>query len=273
MKYESFEPSGSFFMLNENTMLGQGDCITEMQKMESNIIDLTVTSPPYDNLRTYAGTLDWNFDIFKQVANELYRITKDGGVVVWVVGDATIKGSETGTSFRQALYFKEIGFNLHDTMIWQKSKIVPMDFKCNRYYQEFEYMFVLSKGKPKKCNYIKIDSIHAGKKTISINRMNNGLMRDDRVEKQKGRVVADKKTKGNIWLYSNTSKNIHPAVFPEQLANDHIISWSSENDVVFDPFMGSGTTGKMAKLNNRKFIGIEKVPEYFEIAKKRIQDS
>ena len=159
-----------------NIQLWQGDCITEMQKMESGIIDLTVTSPPYDNLRTYAGTLDWNFEIFKQVANELYRITKDGGVVVWVVGDATIKGSETGTSFRQALYFKDVGFNLHDTMIWQKSKIVPMDFKCNRYYQEFEYMFVLSKGKPKKCNYIKINSIHAGKKAISINRMNNDLI-------------------------------------------------------------------------------------------------
>ena len=121
----------------------QGDCITEMQKMESNIIDLTVTSPPYDNLRTYAGTLDWNFDIFKQVANELYRITKDGGVVVWVIGDATVKGSETGTSFRQALYFKEIGFNLHDTMIYAKNSYMPLTH--NRYEQAFEYMFILSK--------------------------------------------------------------------------------------------------------------------------------
>lgn len=151
-------------VITEDLQLLFGDCLERMKEIPDGSVDLTVTSPPYDNLRTYAGTLEWNFEIFQQVANDLYRITKDGGVVVWVVGDATVKGSETGTSFRQALYFKEIGFNLHDTMIWQKSKIVPMDFKCNRYYQEFEYMFILSKGKPKTCNYIKIDSIHAGKK-------------------------------------------------------------------------------------------------------------
>lgn len=239
----------------------QGDCITEMQKMESNIIDLTVTSPPYDNLRTYAGTLDWNFDIFKQVANELYRITKDGGVVVWVVGDATVKGSETGTSFRQALYFKEIGFNLHDTMIYQR-KTAPLTH--NRYEQEFEYMFVFSKRKPKCCNHILIPSIHAGKDKGSV-----GKNRQQHIAEKT--IVKSERIKGNIWHYAVGGKKIdHPATFPEQLANDHIISWSNENDLVFDPFMGSGTTGKMAKLNNRKFIGIEKVPEYFQIAKERI---
>lgn len=239
----------------------QGDCITEMQKMESNIIDLTVTSPPYDNLRTYAGTLEWNFDIFKQVANELYRITKDGGVVVWVVGDATVKGSETGTSFRQALYFKEIGFNLHDTMIYQR-KTAPLTH--NRYEQEFEYMFVLSKGKPNCCNHILIPAVHGGKDKGSI-----GKNRQEHLAIKT--IVKHNKIKGNIWCYAVGGKRIdHPAIFPEQLANDHIISWSNENDVVFDPFMGSGTTGKMAKLNNRKFIGIEKVPEYFQISKERI---
>ena len=239
----------------------QGDCITEMQKMESGIIDLTVTSPPYDNLRTYAGTLEWNFDIFKQVANELYRITKDGGVVVWVVGDATIKGSETGTSFKQALYFKEIGFNLHDTMIYQR-KTAPLTH--NRYEQEFEYMFVFSKVKPKCCNHILIPTIHAGKDKRSV-----GKNRQQHIAEKT--IVKSERIKGNIWCYAVGGKKIdHPAIFPEQLANDHIISWSNENDVVFDPFMGSGTTGKMAKLNNRKFIGIEKVPEYFRIAKERI---
>ena len=246
------------------TQLWQGDCITEMQKMESSVVDLTVTSPPYDNLRTYAGTLDWNFDIFKQVADELYRITKDGGVVVWVVGDATIKGSETGTSFRQALYFKEIGFNLHDTMIWQKPNPIPT--QSTRYQQEFEYMFVFSKQKPKTFNPIKVKSKKAG---VIVKK--HRAKKDNHTYNNEGFYrVQGKKIAGNIFSISNTRGNGHPAIFPESLASGHIISWSNENDVVFDPFMGSGTTGKMAKLNNRKFIGIEKVAEYFEIAKERI---
>ena len=255
-----------------NIQLMQGDCIAEMQKMESSIIDLTVTSPPYDNLRTYAGTLDWNFEIFQQVAKELYRITKDGGVVVWVVGDATIKGSETGTSFRQALYFKEIGFNLHDTMIYQKSNYMPLTH--NRYEQAFEYMFVFSKGKLKTFNPLLKYNKSAGEKRKGTHRIDGDNLR----KKNSLKSVKKQSQKSNIWVYSvgkggSTNDAIafkHSAIFPEQLANDHIISWSNENDVVFDPFMGSGTTGKMAKLNNRKFIGIEKVPEYFEIAKERI---
>ena len=153
-----------------------GDCITEMQKMDDCCVDLTVTSPPYDNLRTYAGTLDWNFDIFKQVADELYRITKDGGVVVWVVGDATIKGSETGTSFRQALYFKEIGFNLHDTMIYQKSNYMPLTH--NRYEQAFEYMFVFSKGKLKTFNPLLKDNKSAGEKGKGTHRIDGDNLRE-----------------------------------------------------------------------------------------------
>lgn len=246
----------------------QGDCITEMQKMESNLIDLTVTSPPYDNLRTYAGTLDWNFEIFQQVANELYRITKDGGVVVWVVGDATVKGSETGTSFRQALYFNEIGFNLHDTMIYQKST-PPLSH--NRYEQNFEYMFILSKGKPSVFNGIREP------KEYKDGRSNKafGKNKDDSVDYGYS-SNEETRLKRNVWKIfagGGSSDNLaskHPAIFPESLANDHIISWSNVGDVIFDPFMGSGTTGKMAKLNNRRFIGIEKVPEYFEIAKNRI---
>ncbi len=277
MKYESFEPSGSFFMLNENTMLGQGDCITEMQKMESNTIDLTVTSPPYDNLRTYAGTLEWNFEIFKQVANELYRITKDGGVVVWVVKDSVKNGNKSLTSFKQCLHFQNIGFNVYDVMIYSKtSGCMPHK---NRYKDSFEYMFVFSKGKPSTVNLI-IDrkNKYAGTLTRSKTTMREkeGNLTDRSVQ-----TVAELGLRYNIWEYATgmgntTSDKIafdHPAIFPESLANDHIISWSNEGDLVFDPFMGSGTTGKMAKLNNRRFIGIEKVPEYFEIAKKRVQES
>ena len=248
-----------------------GDCITEMQKMESNIIDLTVTSPPYDNLRTYAGTLEWNFEIFQQVANELYRITKDGGVVVWVVGDATIKGSETGSSFRQALYFKDIGFNLHDTMIYQKST-PPLSH--NRYEQNFEYMFVLSKGKPRTFNGIR----EPRKYKDSRKNKAFGKNKDDSIDYGFSSNT-ETRLKRNIWNIfagggsSDKIASKHPAIFPESLANDHIISWSNENDLVFDPFMGSGTTGKMAKFNNRNFIGVEKVEEYFSIAKERIENA
>lgn len=238
--------------------------------MESNIIDLTVTSPPYDNLRTYAGTLEWNFEIFQRVANELYRITKDGGVVVWVVGDKTVKGSETLTSFKQAIYFNEIGFNVHDTMIYKKTNPIPQNH--NRYEQCFEYMFVFSKGKPKTFNPIKEETKNKGKSFDWGGRktkIDDSQCRRHRESELIG--VNPTKTKMNIFEYSiGGGKTGHPAVFPKQLANDHITSWSNENDLVFDPFMGSGTTGKMAKLNNRRFIGIEKVPEYFEIAQKRI---
>ena len=263
------------FIKTDNYEIYNYDCIEMMDLLiaQGKQVDLTVTSPPYDDLRDYEKSLVWNFDVFKQVANRLYDITKEGGVVVWVVGDKTIKGSESGTSFKQALYFKEIGFNLHDTMIYAKSKIVPMDFKCNRYYQGFEYMFVFSKGKPKVCNYIRVPSKHGGKNTISINRKENGDLRTDRKEKQIGRIVSDTKIKSNIWEYASQSIKGHPAVFPEKLAEDHIISWSNEGDVILDCFMGSGTTGKMALLNNRKFIGIEKVEDYFEISKQRIEES
>lgn len=254
-----------------------GDCIIEMQKMNDCCIDLTVTSPPYDNLRTYKDTLDWNFDIFKQVANELYRITKDGGVVVWVVGDKTEKGSETLNSFRQALYFNEIGFNVHDTMIYAKNNVYAHDPRNKRYKQCFEYMFIFSKGKPNTYNEIKDrPNKNAGKKLGGTKgRTKEGVKRD-----LKPVIMSDFQARFNIWNYT-TGRSVssdkiafdHPAIFPEQLANDHIISWSNEGDTVLDPFMGSGTTGKMAKLNNRKFIGIEKVEDYFEIAKNRIESA
>jgi len=236
-----------------------------MKLAPSNIIDLTVTSPPYDNLRTYNDSSTWDFSVFKEVADGLFRITKEGGVIVWIVGDATIKGSKTATSFRQALYFKEIGFNFHDSMIWGKPNPIPRTH--NRYEQSFEYMFVFSKGKPARWNPLKINCKLAGKKRSGT------IQQDDsgkRTDKHKGGYYSKTKIMGNIWSVVNKNKTNHPAVFPESLARDHILSWSNENDLIFDPFMGSNTTGKMAVINNRKFIGIEKVPEYFEIAKKRL---
>ena len=252
--------------------LTKGDCLEVMKNIPDNSIDLVVTSPPYDNLRSYNGNIEqWCFDKFKKIANELFRVTKDGGVVVWIVGDSTIKGSETGSSFKQALYFKECGFNIHDTMIWQK--ISPFQHH-NRYIPAFEYMFIFSKGKPKTANIIKDrKNKYANQKVHGTERQRNGKTKP-LSNVQKSKVVKEYGSRLNIWDISNEKKNKtgHPAVFPEQLAHDHIITWSNENEIVLDPFMGSGTTGVACINTNRKFVGIEIDDTYFETAKKRIKN-
>ena len=246
------------------------NCLETMAKMPDNFIDLTVTSPPYDGLRTYNG---YSFD-FESVAKELYRVTKEGGVVVWVVGDATVKGSETGTSFKQALYFNEIGFNLHDTMIFQKTNPIPQIYR-KRYNGIFEYMFVFSKGKVKTHNPIKIDCLHAGLELNGTTYKN--YSKNEQTREKLAKPVKDKKIKGNIWEYvvgkrrEDQEAKGHPAPFPCELVKDHIISWSNENDLVYDPFMGSGTTAKMSILNNRNWIGSEISSEYCYIIKERIK--
>jgi len=245
--------------------------------MPDKCIDLTVTSPPYDDMRNYKG---FSFN-FEEVAKELYRITKDGGVVVWIVGDATIKGSETGTSFRQALYFKEIGFNLHDTMIYQKDAC-PFP-EINRYYPMCEYMFVFSKGKPKTVNLIadKPNKRYGKKVASSTQRQPDGkTVKMSANKTDPTRIVKKYGVRGNVWQYSpgynKSTKDKyaykHPAMFPEQLAEDHIISWSNPGDIVFDPFVGSGTTAKMAYLNGRNYCGIDISEEYCKIARQRVED-
>ena len=254
--------------------LYQGDCLDVMDKLieEGVEIDLTVTSPPYDDLRNYNNTLVWNFNVFKQVADRLYKITKNGGVVVWVVNDKTKNGSETGSSFKQALYFKEIGFNLHDTMIYAKNNPMP-NSNSKRYTQAFEYMFVLSKGKPKTFNPIMEKSKYGGEFTFGEPSTWN---KDGELIKKERRKINEYKKVSNIFYYtvgSTVNKHIkHPALFPEKLAEDQILSWSNEDDLILDCFMGSNTTGKMALLNNRNYIGIEKVKEYFEIAENRLKN-
>ena len=244
------------------------NCLETMAKMPDNFIDLTVTSPPYDNLREYNG---YSFT-FEDIAKELYRVTKKGGVVVWVVGDATINGSESGTSFKQALFLKEIGFNLHDTMIYRKENYAPLTHK--RYEQEFEYMFVFSKGKPTTFNPILVDCIHAGK-VIKRSRSTYevGIRQREESDKQP-KPTGDKKQKGNVWSYKvGGGKTVnHVAQFPLQLATDHIRSWSNEGDLVYDCFMGSGTTAIAAINNKRKFIGSEISEEYCKIIENRIKE-
>jgi len=250
-----------------------GDCLEKMAEIPDGSVDLTVTSPPYDNLRTYEGTLNWNEDIWKQVLEQLYRVTKQGGVVVWVVGDATIKGSETGTSFKQALYAKEIGFNLHDTMIWDKGCFTA---PCvNRYGNVFEYMFILSKGSPKSSTLIQDRrNKKAGQKIYGTKREADGSMK---MTSKHGTVRSDYGQRFNIWsqpcVQSHAERTEHPAQFPLKLAHDHILSWSNKGDTVLDPFMGSGTTGVACLNTNRSFIGIEKNLSYFNLATDRIRNT
>ena len=239
-----------------------GDCLEVMKDIPDNSIDLTVTSPPYDNLRTYNG---YTFD-FEGIAKELYRITKDGGVVVWVVGDETRNFCESLSSFKQALYFNEIGFNLLDTMIYYKQNYAPAYPTLRRYANQFEYMFVFSKGKPKTFNPIQKE------KVIIASGMSSFSKRDgSKIVKYVDRNTRPTKDASNVWEYPSSSKNQnHPAVFPEKLAEDHILSWSNEGDTILDPMAGSGTTLKMAKKNNRNYIGIEISPEYIDIINKRL---
>lgn len=238
-----------------------------MARMPDNFIDLTVTSPPYDNLRNYNG---YSFD-FENVAKQLYRVTKTGGVVVWVVGDATINGSESGTSFRQALYFMECGFRLHDTMIYAKKNTPPLSH--NRYEQQFEFMFVFSKGAIKTVNLLKETSTYGGSKNRSTRR--NGMNKDGLIKAHGyGKPVYELKVRTNIWYYivgsARNNNGEHPAVFPDELAKEHIYSWSNEGDLIYDPFTGSGTTLKMAHLQKRNWIGSEISQQYVDLANKRI---
>jgi len=247
-----------------------GDAVEIMKTMPLNSIDLVVTSPPYDELRNYNGYI-FNFE---GMAKGLFRVMKKGGVVVWVVGDQTIKGNETGTSFRQALYFKQVGFNLFDTMIYLKP---PRGAVGNNkaYWQTFEYMFVFSKGIPKTINLIK------DRENIEEREGDSGTKRlyDGTLLKLKRAGYAKYGRRTNVWKYligkgHSASDDIaykHPAIFPEKLVQDHITSWTNPGDVVFDPMCGSGTTCKIAKLNKRDFIGIDISSEYCEIAKNRLK--
>lgn len=245
-----------------------GDCLDVMRGMEAQSVDAVITSPPYDNLRTYGGHT-WDFE---GIAQELYRVVKIGGVVVWVVADETKNGSESGTSFRQALYFRELGFNLHDTMIYEVAGTGAKGSNL-AYWQAFEFMFILSKGRPQTVNRLcDIKNKNAGATVPG----RAGI--DGKPKPEPPHCVKEFGVRTNIWRYAvgfadPSDKTEHPAPFPEALAADHIKSWSNEGDTILDPFMGSGTTGKMCVRLNRNFIGVEINESYFRIAQKRIGEA
>lgn len=255
--------------------LFNGDCVYHLKELPDDSIHLTVTSPPYDNLRSYNGNnVLWGQHVWERCLEELYRVTQPGGVVVWVVADATYGGSESGTSFKQALWAKECGFRLHDTMIYLKDNPVPVG-GGNRYYQAFEYCFVFSKGSPTLNPLLRPRRNKRNDRRTERVKCYNRNRDGEFTFKRVSMVGPVKRT--NVWTYTVGGGNAvdcgigHPAVFPEKLAHDHIVSWSKEGDTVLDPFMGSGTTGKAAKLLNRSFIGIELDREYFRCAEARIE--
>ena len=252
------------------------DNLETLSKMSDDYYDMVITSPPYDEIRKYNG-FSFNIDT---LAPELYRTTKKGGVVVWVVNDQVIKGSESGTSFRQALKFMDAGFLLHDTMIYEKnSSSYPSSVKSNRYTQIFEYMFVFSKGKPKTSNLI-CDKPNkwAGHTNWGKNTKRIGE-NEQLVEVGDIKPVPDFSPRNNIWRYVNgggfASKDKiahkHPAIFPEELVKDHLLTWTKEGDLVYDPFIGSGTVAKMCILLGRDYIGSEISQEYVDICNERIE--
>lgn len=247
-----------------------------LKQLPEKSVDLVVTSPPYDDLRDYENCATWNFDIFKVIAEQLYRVVKDGGVVVWVVGDKTEKGNKSLTSYKQALYFQEVGFNMYDVIIYEKAGTAPPH--PNRYFNAFEYMFVLSKGKPKTINLLRDrPNKWAGCSTYGdVTRREQ----DGSLTNKGKKIVKDYSVRTNVWRYINgkgysTKDEIayqHPAIFPEKLVEDHILSWSKAGDIVLDPFGGSGTTAKIARKLNRRWILIEAVKEYCNIASIRLRE-
>jgi len=243
------------------------DCLVTMSNMSDDYIDLVVTSPPYDKLRKYNG---FSFD-FDSISKQLYRIMKPGGCVIWVVGDSTINGTESLTSFKQAIKFTYEGFLLHDTMIYAKENFIPLTH--NRYEQEFEYMFCFSKGKPKTFNPIKVEC-KGGGESYNLKRKGYCSTIKEGAQRRRDEIVVTNthKIKGNIFYYTLGSEITgHPAPFPEKLCSDQIQSWSNEGDLIYDPFGGSGTTAKSAIRNRRNFILSEISSEYCELSNKRIE--
>ena len=257
------------------------NCIDGMQQMDEESVDLVVTSPPYDDLRTYNDSSKWDHNVFMEVADNLTRVLKTGGVIMWNVNDATIKGSESGSSFRQCLYFMDqCGLRLHDTMIYEKTGTAfASGPKSVRYTQIFEYCFILSKGKPKTINLIQ-DKKNAWAGYTSFGnaktRKQDGTMHDPG---KKSKVIREYGVRTNIWKIKNSggfgqsskASYKHPATMPEELARGHVLTWSDKNDLILDPFMGAGTTAQVCLEENRNFIGFEIDETYHQMCVDRVQ--
>ena len=265
-------------MLYSETRIGrgrffEGDCFDVMRDLPDGSVDMVVTSPPYDNLRTYNDSDAWTWPVFERIAGELARVLKPGGSIVWVVSDETVNGSETGTSFRQALHFKDaLGLNIHDTMIWAKPTFSAVGALAVRYAPVFEYMFVFTKGKIGTFNPIKDRPNKSAGQHHAAPSIRGA---DGKIVRNKASTIKDFGQRFNIWEITTVKQkgdNAHPAPFPERLAQDHILSWSNAGELVLDPFGGSGTTAIAAENAGRQWICIERDPDYAEKARERIRE-
>lgn len=247
-----------------------GDCLEVMKGWPDGCVDLVLTSPPYGMLREYKG---FYFD-FDGIASQLFRVIKPNGVLVWVVGDEVKKGSESGESFRQALFFLNIGFALHDTMIYWKNVFAFPE--STRYAQVFEYMFIMSKGSPATTNIIRVPT-YARYRVVQ--KATSYRQPDGKTTKIKYSSGHHTRNMENIWVYDagfnkSTKDKVayqHPAIFPDRLAEDHIVSWSQSREIVVDSMCGSGTTCVAAKKLGRHYIGIDISEEYCDISRKRLK--
>lgn len=257
----------------KNTII-QGDSSKVLRTFPEGSIDLVVTSPPYDNLRDYTKESTWNMEVFQKIADQLYRVMAPGGVIVWVVGDQIENGGKTLTSYKQAIYFQSIGFKIFDVIIYEKAGTGPPH--PNRYFNSFEYMFILSKGTPKTINLLRDKPNKWANQTTyaEITRRE----KDGTLTNKGKKTINEFGVRTNIWRYANgkgfaTKDDIayqHPAIFPEKLVEDHIKAWSNEGDLILDPFGGSGTVAKIAKNLQRDWVLIEVSKEYCDIAKQRL---
>lgn len=253
----------------DNIKIYNSNCLDYLKRLPDDFIQFTLTSPPYDDIRNYNG---YSFP-FEEIAKELWRTTKPGGVIAWNVSDATVNGSETGTSMRQALFFISLGFRLHDTMIYAKKNPMPAGVSSKRYHQAWEYVFIFSKGTPITFNPIMVKAKYGHLDASMKHRGKEGEINYTKTKRNEYTKVR------NIFEYSvgggHSSKDKiafkHPAIMPEQLALDMITTWTNEGDTVFDPFTGSGTTAKMCVLSHRNFHGTELSLEYCEIIKERLE--
>jgi DNA modification methylase len=264
-----------------------GDNVTVLKTFPDACVDLVVTSPPYDSLRVAAGYQN-GFDLV-DLCNQLLRVIKPGGMVVWVVADQTVNGARTGTSYKQALHFMSHGFQLFDDIVYLKS---GTNFPSkSRYTNTWEHMFCFSKGMPSTINLI-TDSPRKwlGSWAKTTNRKKDGTLGASTAkncgEGSKGKASFEGeygyKARTNVWNITNGKGFAHPdpggdlayahsATYPLQLAHDHIVSWTNPGDVVLDPFNGAGTTCVAAKMTGRTYVGIDSSPEYCALATKRLE--
>ena len=271
-----------------------------MQRIESNSIDMVLTSPPYANARakTYGGIdADDYINWFIPIAKEIYRILKPTGSFILNIGDNTIDGETHLYTFEIPIVLKrEIGFKFIDPLIWHKKTTPPGKFK-NRFKDGWEFCFHFSKtldikfnpyAVAEKTTQVSIDralrhkDTHIMKSTTGSGFNNPNKNLKERRNRQTGSGFGtddnymdslEMALPMNVIYCSPETRNMnHSAPFPIEIPVFFIKAFTDENDIIYDPFLGSGTTAEAALRLNRKFIGSEIKTEYVSTANNRIKE-